>query len=309
MIQSNEHLKNGRLDFRALCDHYEGVGILAIDITKAEATLRNLHYTGEKPPHMWWEEFEKQLTGAFVAYNKSEQREVHSDGMKLRILLGKIKADFLGNTRAGINIELSKTPMTMTYNTALAAFRNEVNNRHPPRIIPTVPTRRHIRETSQGGRGTGSGRFQRGGRGRGGRTGRRSSSYIPKTKSDSKILILTDGEKIEGHHTFRYPWHVWKKIKPEDKQWLRKQKDEVAANQRTVNELQSQLSQAQSQVSQLQQMQQTMTVPAAVNVDNQSTSQVSQVTNQTRRTMMGGRNEQAALRSEGHRSQNVSGRG
>ena len=46
-IQSNEHLKNGRMDFRSLCDHYEGVGILAIDITKAEATLRNLHYTGE----------------------------------------------------------------------------------------------------------------------------------------------------------------------------------------------------------------------------------------------------------------------
>ena len=32
---------------------------------------------------------------------------------------------------------------------------------------------------------------------------------------------MTDGEKIEGHHTFRYPWHVWKKIKPEHQKLVR----------------------------------------------------------------------------------------
>ena len=51
------------------------------------------------------------------------------------------------------------------------------------------------------------------------------------------------------------------------------------------------------------------TIPTSVNVDNQSTSQVSQVTNQTRRTMMGGRNEQATLRSDANRSQGGPGRG
>ena len=98
---------------------------------------------------MWWEEFEKQLTAAFVAYDKHEQRVVHSNAMKLRILLGKIKADFLANVKAGINIEITKTPMTMTYENALAAFRNEVNNHHPPRINTHNVTRRQIRETNQ----------------------------------------------------------------------------------------------------------------------------------------------------------------
>ena len=43
---------------------------------------------------MWWEEFEKQLTKAFAIYDKKENRQVHSDEMKLRILCKKINADF-----------------------------------------------------------------------------------------------------------------------------------------------------------------------------------------------------------------------
>ena len=43
---------NGRLDFKALKDHYEGVGVNAVNILKAEETIRNLFYSGEKKPHM-----------------------------------------------------------------------------------------------------------------------------------------------------------------------------------------------------------------------------------------------------------------
>ena len=32
---------------------------------KADKILHELNYTGEKKPHMWWNEFEKQLTSAF----------------------------------------------------------------------------------------------------------------------------------------------------------------------------------------------------------------------------------------------------
>ena len=49
---------NGRLDFRALKDHYEVVGVNAVNILKDEESIRNLFYSGEKKPHMWWEEFE-----------------------------------------------------------------------------------------------------------------------------------------------------------------------------------------------------------------------------------------------------------
>ena len=63
-VQIHQARNNGRLDFIALRDHYEGVGILAVDIQKAEITIRNLFYAGKKKPHMWWDEFERQLTDA-----------------------------------------------------------------------------------------------------------------------------------------------------------------------------------------------------------------------------------------------------
>ena len=44
--------------FIALWDHYEGVEIHLVDIIKAN---KSLHYNGEKNPHIWWGEFEKQL--------------------------------------------------------------------------------------------------------------------------------------------------------------------------------------------------------------------------------------------------------
>ena len=85
-----------------------------IDIKKAEATLKGFFYSGEKKPHMWWNEFEKQLTSAFVAYDKHEKRQVHLNKMKLHILLDKVNADFLAHTKAGKWIELKRMPMTMS---------------------------------------------------------------------------------------------------------------------------------------------------------------------------------------------------
>ena len=49
-------LNNGRLDDRSLQEHYEGMGPNGVNILKSEETLTNLFYTGEKKPHMWWDE-------------------------------------------------------------------------------------------------------------------------------------------------------------------------------------------------------------------------------------------------------------
>ena len=106
-IQHLSNLNNGRKDYEALKDHYEGVGVHSKDITKAVDKIDNMFYAGEKPPHMWWDEFEKELNWAFTTCDINEGRTVHSNEMKLRILLKKIKADFLAATKAGINIELS----------------------------------------------------------------------------------------------------------------------------------------------------------------------------------------------------------
>ena len=46
----------------SLKDHYEGIGMNAINIVAADKIMANLHYSGEKRPHMWWSEFEKQLS-------------------------------------------------------------------------------------------------------------------------------------------------------------------------------------------------------------------------------------------------------
>ena len=76
---------------------------------------------------MWWEEFEKQLTSDFVAYDKHEKMQVHSNKMKLRILLDKVNAKFLAHAKAGIGIELARMTTTMSYIQAISVFRNEVN--------------------------------------------------------------------------------------------------------------------------------------------------------------------------------------
>ena len=43
---------NGRLDFIALREHYEGVGINSIKIIKADKTIESLFFAEEKKPDM-----------------------------------------------------------------------------------------------------------------------------------------------------------------------------------------------------------------------------------------------------------------
>ena len=95
---------------------------------------------------MWWEEFKKQLASTFVAYDKHEKRQVHSNEMKLRILLDKVNADFLYHTKAQIGIELTRIPMTMSYIQALSGFMNEVNQKFPPQLGSNHRSRRTINE-------------------------------------------------------------------------------------------------------------------------------------------------------------------
>jgi hypothetical protein len=106
-IQGLQRPNYDREAFERLIDHYEGVGIHAINIHEEDEVLKNLYYDGEPSPHMWWAEFEKQPTRAYNAYVKHEGRIVHSDSMKIRLLIDKSKADFLTPTKAQLEIELS----------------------------------------------------------------------------------------------------------------------------------------------------------------------------------------------------------
>ena len=113
----------------------------AVTIVQADKVINDLFYSGEKKPHMWWDEFEKQLSTTFTTYDRAGQREVHLNKMKLCILNRKILADFLAATKASINLELARDPITITYEQALAAFRNQVNQKFPPDISTGNNTR------------------------------------------------------------------------------------------------------------------------------------------------------------------------
>jgi hypothetical protein len=175
---------------------------------------------------MWWEEFERQITSAFITYNKREGRVVHSPEMKLQILLHKVTADFLVPVKAGIGIELVRIPMTMSYEQALAAFRKEVNRKFPPRMSSTTKTRRHINKVGGGrGRGAQFGRADHGGRGRGGRGGR-GKGRPAKKRSDSRYITLSDGQEVEYHPSFHFPPAIFNKMKDADRERMLRERKE-----------------------------------------------------------------------------------
>ena len=215
--------------------------------------------------------------------------------MKLRTLLNKINADFLGATKASLGVEMARIPMTMTYEQALASFRNEVNRKFPPQMTSAPRARRHINEV-RGGRG----RSHNGGRGRGGRGGRHNS-YNKRTRTDSRTITLRDGSQIEYHPSFHFSPTVFAKFKQEDKDMLQRERREYKQrNNRTGSDrsIQETVSQQQRQIQELQQQLSDQTRegerhPTDVTIGTNAQSQISQITGTT---MMGGRNEQAAHR-------------
>ena len=277
--------QDGRLDIIALKDHYEGTGVNALNILRAEDTIKNVFYTGEKKPTMWWEEFEKRLTQAFAVIDRKERRQVYSNEMKLRLLTHKINVDFLNATKAAINIELTKTPMTMVYEQALAAFRNEVNRKHPPQVGSNTRTRR----VNEVGRGTGRG-FGRGygrGRGRGFGRGGRGGRSTGRGHREARFVTGNDGRSIEVHPSYKFPPNIWENLPNTERKRILEERRSYRENKmprRNVSETQS--------------------VPQEVGINAQQDSgtatEVSNVTNNNRDdsqsqppNIMGGRNAQS----------------
>ena len=275
-ILPHETKHNGRIDYLALKEHYEGVGIHAIDVLQADNTISTLFYSGEKKPHMWWGEFEKRMTLAFTAYERHEQREVHSNQMKLQILCSKINADFLQHTKASINMELTKEPITMTYEQALASFRNEVNRKFPPEVNEANRRTRRVNEAMSNHRGRGRGRgFQRNYRpGRGGRSSHRQKRQ-QHGHPNARTITCNDGSSLEVHASYNFPNDVWSKIPAQERERLKQERRNF--NRRRNN--------SQNQTAG------TSTISSAITEDS-SYAQSNAPT-----SIMGGRNEQASLRS------------
>ena len=181
--------------------------------------------------------------------------------------------------------------MTISYDQSLSLFRNMVNQKHPPQVgAVNHRTRRQVNEVTSGrgnsrGRG-GGGRGGRGGRhgGRGGRGGTRQ------TRSDSRMITLTDGTQIEYHASFNFPRHIYLKMRQEDRDTLKRER--AAYNQnRGGRGGRSEIQELRTQIQELQQQAGTSVAPTdTISVR----SQVSQVSTGT--SIMGGRNEQAQNR-------------
>lgn len=92
-----------------------------------------------------------------------------------------------------------------------------VNQKHPPQLGAVQNRkRRQINQTNTAG-----GRHSRGrgGYGRGGRGdwGNRGGGRGNCTRTDSRMIALTDGSQIEYHASFNFPSHVYMKMKQEDR--------------------------------------------------------------------------------------------
>ena len=138
---------------------------------------------------------------------------------------------------------------------------------------------REVNTQDSRGRNRGRGRGRNnGGRGRG--------NWITKTRSDSSIITLTDGQNIEYHPSFSFPSQVLQKMKQADKERLKRERADYKKRKASEISTTSHFSQVNTdhatQVSQLSQG----TAP-----NNNVASYPSGS------TIMGGRNERANTRN------------
>ena len=68
----------------------------------------------------------------------------------------KINAGFLEGTKPSINLELARTPINLSFDNALATFRNQVNQKSPPELSTSNNRRpRIVNEVDSMGGGRG----------------------------------------------------------------------------------------------------------------------------------------------------------
>ena len=261
---------------------YWGVGSHNIHIQDTLEVLRTLLYAGEKPPHMCWSEFEKRLTRTFNAYVKREGRIVHSDSIKIRMLVNRIEADFSTPTKAQLEIVLLRIPMTITYEQSLALFRNMANQKHHPQVR-TVQNRarRQIKRSQQADVAPGDVLDMD--------VEEEADDKVDEdearqTRTDSRMITLTNGSQIDYHASFDLPRHTYSKMKREDRDTLKRER--AACNQRSGRGgSRSEIQELCTQIQELQQLNLIVAPPADTVV---VCSQIP-----TSNSIMGERNEQA----------------
>ena len=193
----------GRSDWKALVSHYQGQGVYTVHVMRAEKVIKDLIYTGEKKPSMWWGEFQRQLNTAFATINADENRVMYSEKQKLRILLEKIQYDRLSNVKSNIIIEMSRDKLNYTYDEAMRAFKNEVmmiEKTHPTRIMKSVDSKAISKGNKNG-----------------------NKKQRP-PHPDAITITLMNGKKIKYHASHNFDNETYAQFTQEQKKMLRDQR-------------------------------------------------------------------------------------
>ena len=77
-------------------------------------------------------------------YNRLKKQDVHSNEMKLFIIMHKVKAYFPTHTKAGIGLELSKLQINLMYKQVFVTFWSKCNRKFTPHVSMHQPIRRNI---------------------------------------------------------------------------------------------------------------------------------------------------------------------
>ena len=125
------------------------------------------------------------------------------------------------------------------------------------------------------------------GRGRG-HSGRGRGNWVHKTRSDSSIITLIDGNKNEHHPSFSFPSHIFQKMKQGDNDRLKRERAEY--KKRKVSEISTVKAPPINQVQTDHHTQVSQLTQGIIKNDDQSTQHGTNA-------IMGGRNERVNNRN------------
>lgn len=191
----------------------------------------------------------------------------------------------------------------MSYEDSLAAFRNQVNQKFPPELSSNSVKRTSrvseigIRGVGRGGKYNGrsrggriGGRYQNYGRGRGGRTGkdRKYNSGYKRNRDDARMVQCNDGTQIEVHPSYDFTSKEWYKLPEAEKIRIREERNKYKR---------SKVSDSATVISEITTG--NLTVKDELKSMKHRISAMESIagSNTVGDSVMGGRNEQASLRS------------
>lgn len=137
---------------------------------------------------------------------------MHSNAMKMRILLRKTKTDSLGTIKVFIEVSMMNVPITITYEQVITVFRQKANDKFPSQLVEGRTTSL-INQGIGRGQGRGRERHDRRGGGRGGgreRDNKRkwNDHFVPQMYK----VRLKNERIIDCHPSFRFEYKTWKQL-------------------------------------------------------------------------------------------------